>query len=148
MVKTAMMTAALAVGTLVGAAAADIGVVDFDLAAQSHPQYAAMRQQAQKVEREYAPRLEAMQTDLGGMKTDADREAAVQDKYQALIESFLKARNQVMAPVMGDVEKAVEAVRAEKKLVAVMDVPVSIVVKDAKTEVVDVTPLVQQKLKK
>lgn len=148
MVKTAMMTAALAVGTLVGAAAADIGVVDFDLAAQSHPQYAAMQRQAQKVEQEYAPRLEAMQTDLGGMKTDADRQAAVQDKYQALIESFLKARNQVMAPVMGDVEKAVEAVRAEKKLVAVMDVPVSIVVKDAKTEIVDVTPLVQQKLKK
>ncbi len=148
MLKTGLMTTALAVGTLVGAAAAGVGVVNVEQAVQAHPGTAAMVRQLQSVDKKYEAQLNAMQADLQTKKTEQEVRDALNGKYAPLLKNYNSERAQAMAKVEKDFAAAVAKVRADRKLDAVLQAPVHVLDKDKSEQFVDVTADVQKVLKK
>ncbi len=145
--KTGIMTAVLAAGTTIGALAAGIGVVNVDQAAAAHPQIKAMERQLQQIETKYEPQLQAMVADLQTKKTEAEVQAAVNGKYDPLLKEYFGAREQAQAKIISDLEKAIEKVRKDKKLDAVLVAPVQVASKDPKEQIIDITEDVQRALR-
>lgn len=146
MLKTAVLTTVLAVGAMIGAAAAGIGVVNVDQAAASHPKYQKMVQELQNIDKKYEAQTKAMFADLEKMP-EAQQQTAIQGKYAPLISEILGAKAKAQEPIIKALEKAVEKVRLEKKLDAILVAPVQVATKAPEEQVIDVTADVQKALR-
>ena len=85
--------AALAVIGTIGlgaASAANVGVVNMAQVMQAYPGYGAIQMQAQKVEQEYAPKLQKLETEINAIKDEKAKQDAIDKKYSHLL--TLKSR--------------------------------------------------------
>ena len=80
--------------------------------------------------------------------TQQEQQQAMQGKYKALIQSYMKDREKATAALQKDLNKATQEVLRDQKLDIILAQPVQIAAKAKDEKVVDVTPEVAAKLKK
>ena len=79
--------AALAVIGTIGlgaASAANVGVVNMAQVMQAYPGYGAIQMQAQKVEQEYAPKLQKLENEINAIKDEKAKQEAIDKKNQPM----------------------------------------------------------------
>ncbi|MCI5836423.1 MAG: OmpH family outer membrane protein [Veillonellaceae bacterium] len=129
----AAIAGVLALGVSFGAEAAGLGYVNRDMLVQAHPKFTktelTIRTDAEKQQQKFEKESAKLETE------DAKREL-----FFRLQEELMKKQQEAMAPILQDIQKAIDKVRVEKQLDAVVDYDVVV------SGGVDITPDVQKKL--
>lgn len=122
--------AALAVIGTIGlgaASAANVGVVNMAQVMQAYPGYGAIQMQAQKVEQEYAPKLQKLENEINAIKDEKAKQEAIDKKYAPVAQKYNEEMNKIFAPVDSKIQEKLDQVRAQKNLPFIVANPTVIV---------------------
>lgn len=129
----AALAGVLALGVSFGVDAAGLGYVNRDMLVQAHPKFT-------KTELNIRTAAEKQQQKFEAEAAKLPTEEAKRELFFRLQEELMKKQQEEMAPILRDIQKAIDNVRTEKQLDAVVDYDVVI------SGGVDITPDVQKKL--
>lgn len=113
-ILTLALASAMSVGAVIGASAAGVGYVNMDALMQAHPK---MAKAELDIKAEYAKKHAQFEKELAALKDD-EAKIRLSEKYQR---ELAEKQHSLIDPLYKDVMKAIEKVRQEKGLDAVLD---------------------------
>lgn len=146
--KIATLGALAVVGAFTVSNAANVGVINEEAIYSGYNGFGAIQMQIDKLRAEYGPKLEGEFKKLNNFKTDAEKQAYFDKNVRSIQEKYNKEEATVLAPLDQKVGEAIKAITKEKDIDVLVVNPTSAgAIKDG-NQVIDLTPVVVERINK
>ncbi len=146
--KIATLGALAVVGAFTVSNAANVGVINEEAIYTGYNGFGAIQMQIDKLRAEYGPKLEGEFKKLNNFKTDAEKQAYFDKNVRSIQEKYNQEEANALAPLDTKVGDAIKAITKEKDIdVLVMNPSSAGAVKDG-NQVIDLTPVVVERINK
>ena len=146
--KIATLGALAVVGAFTVSNAANVGVINEEAIYTGYNGFGAIQMQIDKLRAEYGPKLEGEFKKLNNFKTDAEKQAYFDKNVRSIQEKYNQEEANALAPLDTKVGDAIKAITKEKDIdVLVMNPSSAGAVKEG-NQVIDLTPVVVERINK
>ena len=146
--KIATLGALAVVGAFTVSNAANVGVINEEAVYAGYNGLGAIQMQIDKLRAEYGPKLEGEFKKLNNLKTDAEKQAYFDKNVRSIQEKYNQEEATALAPLDQKVAAAIQAIVKEKDIDVLVANPTSAGAVKEGNQVIDLTPVVVERINK
>ena len=146
--KIATLGALAVVGAFTVSNAANVGVINEEAIYTGYNGFGAIQMQIDKLRAEYGPKLEGEFKKLNNFKTDAEKQAYFDKSVRGIQEKYNQEEASVLALLDKKVAEAIQAIAKEKNIDVLVANPTSAGAVKEGNQVIDLTPVVVERINK